>query len=91
LPLHVAGHMVSFRQPCVAAVNPTKNSEKIAFRHPIEPVADGLGGRFVSVMAVSWDKGTAMTRPCQRTSTSISPELASRQMRAYCYTIPKLS
>ena len=40
---------VCFRSVCVTAAGPTENSEKIASRHPVMPVANGLGGGVVGV------------------------------------------
>lgn len=39
----------SFRSACVTAEGPPENSEKIASRHPVTPIANGLGGGVVGV------------------------------------------
>ena len=42
-------YFVCFRQGCVAPVPERHNSETVAPRHPVMPVANGLGSGFVGI------------------------------------------
>ena len=61
-----------------------RSSKAVTQHHPIMPVGDGFGGRFIGSPAASWERGTAIVRSCPRINTDLI-EQASRSLRAYFF------